>query len=194
MVFLHEEIIITQNIQVKKFLCVVTQKMSLIDFLIYFYKDFKMHKKHHMIEEANLFLIVLNYYINIFKEQILEERIIIRTPDWIASKKATISPKNEKDNKCFQWSITSGLNYNQIKEKGLKKMLKFERVDTDFSSFQREQEESEQNHTSIALNILFVSHNSEEIKLAYKSNYNKRNNQVILLMINNENNNSIILL
>ena len=27
----------------------------------------------------------------------------IVSPDWIASKKATINPKNEKDNKCFQW-------------------------------------------------------------------------------------------
>ena len=29
----------------------------------------------------------------------------IISPDWIARKKATINPKNEKDNKCFQWSI-----------------------------------------------------------------------------------------
>ena len=43
------------------------------------------------------------------------------SPDWILSKKATINPKNEKDNKCFQWSIVSGLNYNKIKEKELKK-------------------------------------------------------------------------
>ena len=41
----------------------------------------------------------------------------IMSPDWIASKKATINPKNEKDNKCFQWSIISGLNYNKIKKK-----------------------------------------------------------------------------
>ena len=41
----------------------------------------------------------------------------------------------------------------------------------------------------MALNVLFVSHKSEEIKLAYKSNYNKRKNQVILLMINDEANN-----
>ena len=61
----------------------------------------------------------------------------IITPDWIASKKATINPKNEKDNKCFQWSIIAGLNYNNIKEKELKKLLKFKRVDTDFSSHQR---------------------------------------------------------
>ena len=57
---------------------------------------------------------------------------------------------------------------------------------TNFSSFQREWEEFEQNNTLIALNILFVSHNSEEAKLPYKSNYNKRKNQVILLMINDE--------
>ena len=113
----------------------------------------------------------------------------IISPDWIASKKATINPKNEKDNECFKWSIIAGLNYNKINEKELKKLLKFRRVDTDFSSYQRDWEEFEQNNTSIALNILFVSYNSEEIKLAYKSNYNKRKNQVILLMINDEANN-----
>ena len=42
--------------------------------------------------------------------------------------------------------------------------------DTDFSSYQRDWEEFEQNNTSIVLNILFVSYNSEGIKLAYKSN------------------------
>ena len=68
-------------------------------------------------------------------------------------------------------------------------MLKFKRVDTDFSSYQRDWEKFEQNNTSIALNILFVLYNSEEIKLACKSNYNKRKNQVILLMINDEANN-----
>ena len=71
----------------------------------------------------------------------------------------------------------------------MKKILKFKRVDTDFSSCQRDWEEFEQNNISIALNILFVSYNSEEIKLAYKSNYNKCKSQVILLMINNEANN-----
>ena len=69
-------------------------------------------------------------------------------------------------------------------KKNWKKILKFKRVDTDFSSHQREWEEFEQNNNSIALNILFAPHNNEQIKLAYKSNYNKRENQVILLMIN----------
>ena len=55
------------------------------------------------------------------------QRIYIRraesyivSPDWIASKNATINCKNEKDNKCFQWSIISGLNYNKINKKYLK--------------------------------------------------------------------------
>ena len=103
----------------------------------------------------------------------------------MASKKTAINPKNEKD-KCFQWSIISGLNYNIIKEKELKKLLNFKRVDIDFSSHQRYWESFEQENNSIAINVLFVPHNSEEIKLSYKSSYNKRKNQVILLMINNE--------
>ena len=62
----------------------------------------------------------------------------IASPDWISSKKATINPKNEKDNECFKWSITAGLNYNKIKEKELKKLLRFRKVDTDFSLYQRD--------------------------------------------------------
>ena len=58
----------------------------------------------------------------------------------------------------------------------LKNIEKLNRVDIDFSPYQRDWEEFEQNNTSVALNILFVSYNSEEIKLAYKSNYNKRKN------------------
>ena len=71
----------------------------------------------------------------------------------------------------------------------MKKLLNFKRVDIDFSSHQRYWENFEQENNSIAINVLFVPHNSEEIKLAYKSSYNKRKNQVILLMINDEANN-----
>ena len=66
--------------------------------------------------------------------------LYIVSPDLIASKKATINPKNEKDNECFKWSIIAGLNYNKIKEKELKKLLKFRKVDTDFSLYHRDWE------------------------------------------------------
>ena len=72
----------------------------------------------------------------------------------------------------------------------MKKIENLKRVDIDLSSHQRDWENFQQNNTSIALNVLFVSYNSEETKLAYKSRYNnKRKNQVILLMINDEANN-----
>ena len=65
---LRKNALYTQKVNQQKFIWVVTQKMSLIHLLIHFYKDFKMHKKHQIKEEANLFLVVLKYYIIIFKE------------------------------------------------------------------------------------------------------------------------------
>ena len=68
------------------------------------------------------------------------------------------------------------LNYNIIKENELKKLLNFKRVDTDFSSHQRYWENFERENNSIGINVLFLPHNSEEIKLAHKSSYNKCKN------------------
>ena len=51
-----------------------------------------------------------------------------------------------------------------LAKKNWKKIEKYKKVDTDFSSDQREWEELEQSNTLIALNILFVPHNSEKIK------------------------------
>ena len=59
--------------------------------------------------------------------------------------------------------------------------------DKDFSSQRRNWENFEQNNESIALNVLFVSQNSEEITLLYKSENNlERENKVLLLMINDD--------
>ena len=38
----------------------------------------------------------------------------IHSPDWIKNKKATISPINKKDNKCFQYGVTVVLNCDKI--------------------------------------------------------------------------------
>ena len=51
---------------------------------------------------------LLYYYFQ--KIDIRRGESYIISPDWIASKKATINPKNEKDNECFKWSIIAGLN------------------------------------------------------------------------------------
>ena len=65
---------------------------------------------------------LLCYYFQ--KIDIRRAKSYVKSPDWIAKKGATINPKNEKDNKCFQYSITSALNYNKIKKKYLKKNRK----------------------------------------------------------------------
>ena len=38
------------------------------------------------------------------------------SPDWIKKKKTTINPINKKDNKCFQYTVTVALNYEEIKK------------------------------------------------------------------------------
>ena len=42
----------------------------------------------------------------------------------------------------------------------------------DFPSLLEDWEKFQQNNETIALNILFITYNSEEITLAYKSEYN----------------------
>ena len=58
---------------------------------------------------------LLYYYFQKIDIKRAESSIV--SPDWIVNKGATINPKNEKDNECFQWSIISGLNYKKLKEK-----------------------------------------------------------------------------
>ena len=99
----------------------------------------------------------------------------IDSPEWIKNKKATINPKNKRDNKCFQYALTVALNHEKIKDhpERISKIKPF----IDHCKF-------ETNNKSIALNILYVPHNTEKICYAYKSKYNlTRENQVIFLMI-----------
>ena len=86
------------------------------------------------------------------------------------------------------WSTISALNYNEITKKEFQNIFKkIKHKDKDFSSHQRDWENSEQNNESIALNVLFASQNSEKITLVSKSqhNYNREHN-VLLLMINDD--------
>ena len=38
----------------------------------------------------------------------------IPLPDWIANKKAVINPKNENDEECLKWAVTTSLHYKEI--------------------------------------------------------------------------------
>ena len=41
----------------------------------------------------------------------------IESPEWLLYKGATTNPKNENADECLRLSITSALNYNEIKKK-----------------------------------------------------------------------------
>ena len=52
-------------------------------------------------------------YVSIHKIDLKRGKSYIKSPEWILNKRATINPKN-KDNKCFQYSITVALNHQNI--------------------------------------------------------------------------------
>ena len=41
----------------------------------------------------------------------------IKSPEWLINKRVTKNPKNEKDDKCFQYALTLALDYSKIKKR-----------------------------------------------------------------------------
>ena len=113
----------------------------------------------------------------------------IDSPKWLKDEKATINPKNN-DDKCFQYALAVALNYEQIKShpgriQNIKPFIdQYNWKEINFLSNKKDWNEFGKNNKSIALNILYVPYNTEEMRHAYKSKYNlNRENQVLLLMI-----------
>ena len=130
---------------------------------------------------------LLSYHIH--KTNLKRGKSYIKSPEWILNKRATINPKN-KDNKCFQYSITVALNHQNIENhperiSNIKPFIdQYNWEGIDFPSGIKDWKKFERNNKKIALNILYIPHNTKTIKLAYESKYNrKRENQVVLLMI-----------
>ena len=51
--------------------------------------------------------------VHIHKTNVKRGKSYIKSPEWILNKTATTNPKN-KDNKCFQYSVTVALNHQNI--------------------------------------------------------------------------------
>ena len=110
----------------------------------------------------------------------------------LKNKGVTINPKNTKNNNCFQYAITAALNYQNIgnHSERISKLKPFNDnynwKDIEFPSHSKDWRKFEQNNKAIALDILYVPHNTKEIRQAYIPKHNdKRDNQVNLLMITN---------
>ena len=127
-----------------------------------------------------------NYNFN--KTSIYRGGSYIDSQKWIKDKKSTINPKNN-ELKCFQYAATLALNFDNINihPEKISKIRPFidqyNWKDIDFPATSKDWKKFELNN-KVALNILFVLHNTKKIQLAYRSKYNlTHNKQIILLMI-----------
>ena len=112
----------------------------------------------------------------------------IDSPKWLKAKKSTINPKNN-DDKCLQYTITLALNLDKINRdpQRISKIKPFINQynwkDIDFPSTSKDWRKFDLNN-EVALNVLYVPHNTRKIQVAYKFKNNLTyNKQVILLMI-----------
>ena len=95
----------------------------------------------------------------------------IDSPERLKNKKETINLKNN-DNKCFQYALTLTLNCEQIK-KDPQRISKIKHVidqynwkEISFSSHQKDWKKFESNNKTLALNILYVPHNIEDMHIS----------------------------
>ena len=100
-------------------------------------------------------------------------------------KKAIINGINS-----FQNALNEALNYQTIEthleriSKIMPYINKYNWKGIEFPAGPKDWKKFEQNNKEIVLNILFAPHNTETIRIAYRSEYkHKRKKQVILLMI-----------
>ena len=109
----------------------------------------------------------------------------IDSPKWLKDKKSSVNPKNN-DRKCFQYAVTLALNLDKINDhperiSKIKLFIKqYNWKDINFPSTNKDWKKFETSN-EVALNILYVPHNTKKIDIAYLT----RGKRVILLMISN---------
>ena len=133
----------------------------------------------------------VNYlYYDLNKISISKGGSYIDSPKWLKDKKSTINPKNN-DYKCLQYAVTLALNLDKINKNSQRiskikpSIEEYNWKDIDFPSTSKDWKKFELNN-EVALNILYVPHNTKKIEIAYKSKHNlTREKQIILVMISN---------
>ena len=101
------------------------------------------------------------------------------SPDSLKNKGATINPQNTKDNYCFMYAVTIALNHKEIgknpdriSKKLIEHIPKYNWDYIDFPASILDHKIFEKNNEDIALNILYVPYDTEEIRPEYISKYN----------------------
>ena len=114
----------------------------------------------------------------------------IDSPKLTKNKRATINPKNSKDNKYFQYAIIAALHNQEIGRDSqriskLKPCINnYNWKDINFPSGTDKYKKFERNNKDAALNIFSAPPNKEKINIMYKSSHSRtRKKQVVLLTI-----------
>ena len=143
---------------------------SLNHSLNHFYQDLKRIFKKKMRGSDFEFDGIKFFYYNFNKTSIYRVGSYIDSPKWLKDKKSTINRKN-KDHKCFQYAATLALNFDNINNhpEKLSKIRPFvdqyNWKDIDFPATRKDWKKSELN-SMVALNILYIPHNTKKIQLA----------------------------
>ena len=110
----------------------------------------------------------INYlYYDLNRITISKGGSFIESPKWLKDKKCCINKKNN-DNKCFQYTATLALNFNNIDRdpQGISKIKPFidnyNWNDINFPAAKKDWNKFEVNNKNIALNILYVPYNTKK--------------------------------
>ena len=155
--------------------------------LNHFYKNFKRICKKKMGGSDFEFDGINFFYYNFNKTSINRGGSYIGSPKWLKDKKSTINPKN-KYHKCFQYATTLALNFDNINNHP-EKIFKirpfidqYNWKDIDFPPTNKDWKKFELNN-KVALNTLYIPHNTKKIQLAYRSKYNLTYDKQIILLL-----------
>ena len=155
-----------------------------------FLKIYDLNLQEKMKGSNFAFDSVNSLYYDFNKTSINRRGSYIYSPQWLKNQKSNINPKNN-DDKCFQYAVTLALNLYRIDNhpERISKIKPFidqyNWKDIDFPAMIQDWKKIELNN-EIALNILYVPHNTKKINIAYISKHNlTREKQIILLMITN---------
>ena len=115
---------------------------------------------------------LLYYYFH--KIEMKRGESYIESPEWLKNKRETINPKNKNDDNCFQYAMTAALNHQNVgrdpqripKIKPFISQYNWEKIE--FPAVQKDWKKFEKNNETIALNILYVPYNTEQICCVYK--------------------------
>ena len=124
----------------------------------------KMKGSSYIFERIDL----LEYHLHKISSN--KESSYIDSPIWIKNKGVTVNPQNTEDNKCFQYAITTALNYQNINHhpERISKLKPFINNYNwkyiEFPSHSKDWRKFECNNKAIALNILYVPYNTKENK------------------------------